>query len=84
VELSGIIMEINDLRKKGRKQKEETGRQLKIVDFNLHYPNRFSWMMRFSGFFLVLSSPIAGSPLTPHPYFKEQRANAARAYITII
>jgi len=40
VELSGIIMEINDLRKKGRK--EEMCRKHKIVDFYPLHGNRVS------------------------------------------
>jgi hypothetical protein len=56
-ELTGIIMEINDLRgKKGRKQKEEAYRKDKVADFNLHHRNRDSWMMRFSGFFYFLKA----------------------------
>jgi len=41
-ELPGIIMEINDLRKKGRKSKEQTCREIKIVGFNLHRRNEAS------------------------------------------
>jgi hypothetical protein len=55
VELPGIIMEINDLRKKGRKQKEEAVGKRKIIDFNLHHRWWFSWMTRFSGFFIFFT-----------------------------
>ena len=41
--ITEIIMEINDLRKKGRKQKEETCREPKTFDFNLYHRNRVSF-----------------------------------------
>jgi hypothetical protein len=61
LEITEIIMEINDLRdKKGRRKKEEACGKNKVADFNLYHRNGFLWMMRFSGFlfFLVRFTPI--------------------------
>jgi hypothetical protein len=60
-------MEINDL----RRRKEESRRKKpcrihKDVDINLHYHNRISWIMCFSGFFYFFYSyPLLFSPIFP-------------------